>query len=479
MIEKMKEKKLKTDIYIKPNIVGFTVISFDQGKEIIQTGVDAASLVKEKLAKLGNGTPIVHDTRQKIDSLHIKNIVIGDLKNYTRSYVLGKLRLQKGTSITYDDLNSGVNNLNATQNFSSINYQLVKDKESDSDLLRLELKENPVKTYLKLGLHYDDLFKTSLLVNITQKKMLFKNDVASLDVILGDNFRYNLDYYIDNGFHWSFGLKSKLNKFNKTSKTDFTGGSTLDLLGLKSINIDYVELVNQAYVQTIFVQKFLIGAGVEHKNIKISSKSIKNTVTYFDKSDYISAIGFLKYDSFDNKYFPKKGWYFIGDFQSYLSSSDYNNNFERLSSFKADVAIVQTFFKKISVKLQSEGGFIPGENTNHIFDFNLGGYGFSKFHNFKPFFGYDFLELSGDGYVKGSVTLDYEIFKKNHVNFIANYSNIGENIFDDRTWISKPKYSGYAFGYGIETLLGPIELKHSWSPETSRHYTWFTVGFWF
>jgi NTE family protein len=77
------------------------------------------------------------------------------------------------------------------------------------------------------------------------------------------------------------------------------------------------------------------------------------------------------------------------------------------------------------------------------------------------------------------VTLDYELVKKNHVNFTANYSNIGNNIFETKNWITHPRYSGYAFGYGLETLLGPIELKHSWSPETGKHYTWFTVGFWF
>jgi NTE family protein len=39
---------------------------------------------------------------------------------------------------------------------------------------------------------------------------LFKNDVASLDIVLGDNFRYNFDYYIENGYNLSFGFKSIL-----------------------------------------------------------------------------------------------------------------------------------------------------------------------------------------------------------------------------------------------------------------------------
>ena len=42
-----------------------------------------------------------------------------------------------------------------------------------------------------------------------QKQLLLKNDVLSMDFILGDNTRYNFDYYIDKGFYWSVGINSK------------------------------------------------------------------------------------------------------------------------------------------------------------------------------------------------------------------------------------------------------------------------------
>lgn len=346
-------------------------------------------------------------------------------------------------------------------------------------MLYFDLKENPVKTNLKFSLHYNDLFKTAALINITQKKLFLKNDVASLDVMLGDNFRYNFDYYIDNGFHFSFGIKSKLNNFSRTVQNDFSKKKILSELKLNAINIDYSEWSNQFYLQTIFAQKFIIGSGLEHKYLKIFSKSILNKKTFFDNSDYLTAFGFIKYDSFNNKYFPKKGWYFKGDVLTYLASSNFNSNFERFTNFSADAAIVKTVFKKIAFKLQSEAGFVLGTTSNAIFDYSLGGYGFSKFNNFKSFMGYDFLQLNGDSYIKGSATVEYEIFKKQHLNFLANFANVGNNIFDSVNWVSKPQFSGYALGYGIETLLGPIEIKHSWSPETKKHFTWFTIGFWF
>ena len=71
--------------------------------------------------------------------------------------------------------------------------------------------------------------------NIINEKV---DDVVGLDVVLGDNVRYNFDYYIDNGFYWSFGFKSRYNTFNKNVTTDFQNGELLTQLGLNSINID-------------------------------------------------------------------------------------------------------------------------------------------------------------------------------------------------------------------------------------------------
>ena len=41
-INDMKKKSKKTDIYIKPDITKFTVVSFDDGRQIIENGLKAA-----------------------------------------------------------------------------------------------------------------------------------------------------------------------------------------------------------------------------------------------------------------------------------------------------------------------------------------------------------------------------------------------------------------------------------------------------
>ena len=475
-IEKMKTKITETDIYIKPDIKSFGLISFDRGLDIIEKGEEASFAVYEQLKKYGNKDYKPNNLEKTVDSLQIKDIIINNLKNYTRSYIKGKLGFKEGEKISYTDLKTGIDNLNATQNFSAINYSFENNDSKDD--LKLTLNENANKTFLKFGLHYDGLFKSAVLVNLTQKKTFFKNDIASLDIVLGDNLRYNLDYYIDNGFYWSFGFKSQSNQFNRNMAKEMSG-LYLDSPDIKTINIDFSDLTNQVYFQTLFAQKFLIGTGVESKFLNTKSKTIANTSTIIDKSNYLSAFGYMKYDSFDNKHFPKKGWYFSGDIQSYLLSSDYAKTFKPFSIAKADFVIATTVFKKITLKFQADGGFSFGNESLPFFNFALGGFGYATLNNFKHFYGYDFLSIAANSYLKAATTIDYEIFKKGHINLSANFANLQDNLFHSLDWLSIPKYSGYALGYGLETIIGPIEIKHSWSPETGKGYTWFSVGFWF
>ena len=477
MIEKMEEKKRLTTIYINPEVKGYSVVSFEKGTEIIQKGNDKANEYSNQIKALAHHSAQNRKVIQN-DSITIADITSNKLENYTKAYLVGKLKIKKNTTITHLQLEKAISNINATQNFSAITYSF--EKRNKGERLVLNLKENKNNTFLKFGIHYDDLYKSGVLVNYTHKKIITKNDVVALDVVLGDNFRYNFDYYIDNGFYWSFGVNSKLNAFNRNISTDFENGVVFTDLGINSINIDFTELTHHAYLQTLFAQKFSVGAGLEFKRLKIQSQTLQNTTPIFDNSDYLSAFGYLKYDSFNHKYFPNKGWSFAGELKSYLYSSNFTEQFERFSIARAEGAIVFEPLKKCTIKSQTEIGFAIGRRSISFFDFVLGGYGFVPTNNFKPLFGYDFLSVAGDSYIKQALTLDYEFYKKHHVNFAGNFATIGNRIFEHKSqWLERPKHTGYAIGYGMESIVGPLEIKHSWSPETRNHFTWFSIGFWF
>jgi len=478
MIKKMKAKSEATDIYIRPDIEGFSVVSFADGEAIIKKGEEAARKIIDSLRAVGSSSPIVKPRVVLKDSVYVEEIRINGLNNYTRSYVIGKLSFKPGTTLSYNKFNDGITSLNATQNFNSLSYSFDEGAKG-GEILKLNVRENPTDRYIKFGLHYDGLMKSALLVNLTQKNLLKRNDVASVDLILGDNFRYNFDYYIDNGFYISYGLHSHLYSFNRNISSDFVSGKDSKLIDANSINVDYTDFTNRAYIQTIFAQRFLLGGGAEFKHVKVRSATVRNINPVFDDSDYASLYTYLKFDSYDNKYFPSEGYYFTAEAKAYLYSSDYNNLYQNFTIVKGELGTAKTLAKNLTVELQTEAGISLGENEVKTFDFILGGYGYNMFNSFRHFYGYDFLSISGNSYIKGLATIDYEFLRKNHLNLTANYANVGNNLYEEGKLFSLPEYSGYALGYGMETIVGPLEIKHSWSPENNKHFTWISFGFWF
>ncbi|WP_298556651.1 patatin-like phospholipase family protein [uncultured Algibacter sp.] len=485
-ISNMKLKVKKTDIYIKPNIRDFNVVSFNQGKAIIESGKTATLSKLNILGELTSKMPNVNEKvkLKSIDSIKINNIYLNGNKNYTRAYVLGKLKLKKNKKISYENFNKGINNLVATNNFETVEYELKTDNDKEGYDLITNVKETGVNTYFKLGIHYDELYKSSALLNLTKKQLLFKNDVASLDVVLGDNVRYNFEYLIDKGFYWSVGVRSRYNQFRKNISAQLVlDDGQIMASGLNNIDVKLRDQMNQFYLQTLFRRDFSLSIGLEHKRLIIKSETIfgnnSNEDFLFENTDYLSLFGNLKLDTYDDKYFPKKGVYFNGDLNIYISASSFVEDFEEFSIAKADLGYAFSTSDKLAFNLQASGGFKLGDKSNRTLDFALGGYGNNLINNFIPFLGYDFISLTGNSYVKAAVIVDYEVLKKHHITLEGNWANIDNNIFESGEWFSLPDYRGYALGYGIETFLGPIQAKYSYSPEQNESNWFFNIGFWF
>lgn len=493
----MKKKSTKTDIYIKPQIEKYSVIEFNKLIEIIQTGEDAAFLKYEDLKKIA--TPLLKN-REHIavansnENLTLNRLIIEGNTSHTRGYVKGKLRFNLNEPITFKKLQQGIGNLAATGNFKTIRYKLLNNSDDGEDLV-LPLDETPNTSFLRLGGHFDDLYKSAAIINLTKRKIFSKDDVASFDLILGDNIRYNFEYYIDKGSYWSFGINSRFNDFEQ--EIDFNLiGDNFDVSTnsrINTINLTVSDFTNQLYIQTVVKEEFAFTIGSEFKHLQYSTRTFgeisdlntpvnftsENGRTYFEKSNYVSAFGTLKLDTYDDKYFPSRGLYFKGDMHYYILSSDFNNNFKDFSVSKARLGMAFPLFKNLSLNLETEGGFKLGTSNVTSFDFLLGGYGTDFINNITPFIGYDFISLPGNSFVKAYSRLDFEFAKKHHALFTANFANVDDDLFRTGDWFKSPNYSGYGIGYGWESFLGPVNLLYSWSPETERAQFFVSVGHWF
>ncbi|MBG7629160.1 MAG: patatin-like phospholipase family protein, partial [Bacteroidetes bacterium] len=477
----LKYKYEMVDLLIKPNLENYNVISFSNLDDILKQGDSASRANMIHLKDIADNQikkrTLIKD-KKDLKKFHISSIEVTGNKNYSRAYILGKLNLKRKDTTSYKSLVESVNNLTATGNFEIVQYEI--DEAENGSVVKVNVKETNVFNLLKFGIHYDELYKTGVLLNVTSKHLLFKNDILSADMVLGDKLRYNINYFIDNGFYWSLGLKFRYNNFNENIKVE---SETVN-----KINLSYEDFTNQAFMQTVFSRKFAIGAGIEHKMVVASTETINEFENatydddkrklYFDKSNYLNFFGYLKLDTYNKSYFPKEGLFLDAGILYYAASSDYTNSFKPFSQLKADFGIAATFFDKLTIQFFSGAGLTLGDNENRALTFNVGGYGENFINNFIPFFGYDYAELNGDEYLKSGLTLRYEFVKKNYFSLTANYARVGDELFNEGR-IFESTLSGYMVGYGLETFLGPVEVHYTWSPDHKEDYWYFNVGYWF
>jgi len=474
------KNKNNTDIYMHPNIKGYSVVSFDKMDELINLGKKIALEDKdflEAIALQQQKKSVQQKRKLKINDkefIKINKIDIQGVQNYTRNYILSKLNLKDKDSITYSQFNASIDGLMATGNFKSVDYKLNFIDNNDANIT-FNIKESAISNSLQLSAHYDDLFKSSVLINFTSKHALTNNDIFSLDFIIGDNIRYNLDYLVDNGYHWQIGINSKYTSFKKNYIID--KNSTTTIFNTPQ-SIKYNDLTNQFYLLTKFAEKFALKIGTEHNYQRIYTYNAINQKIFFDNRNYFSVFGNIILDTYDRKYFTKKGWYFNGSYHIYFASSNLNNTeLETFSIIKGKLGYAQTFNKNVTVQIGADLGSVFG-NSSPSFIYSLGGNNQNLVNNYIPFYGYDFASLQNKAFIKGEAKIQYEFMPKHYASIIGNTAGLNTKIFTNGTAFDNLK-TGYAAGYGYDSFIGPLEIKYAWSPDNKQNYWYVNIGFWF
>ena len=492
MYGKSGDQKKYIDVFIKPDLENFNVVDFGKSKEILQKGKEESLKFTTILKEIAAKQVSKHTVKRSLiidEQKFITSINIEGLQNYTRAYVLGKLNIKVGDYISNQEISEQISHLTATRNFKQVEYRLESaDEDAAGVKLFLKIQGSNDNASLRFGLHYDFIYKSSVLINYNHKKILTKNDVFSLNLIVGDNVRYDLNYFIDNGFYTSFGFRSSFNHFRTNARFSQEVTSSINL---NKIDLSYTDFTNQLFVQTTFNRKFAVGFGAEIKRLNVSTETVIDTNgdgVVFEKSNFVNLFSYLKLDTYNKKYFPTKGffadilfkWYFWSDRNSNLDKLvEESAEFSKFSQLKGKLGFATSLKDKLTFQFIGESGLTIDAPTDFgSFDFILGGYNQNYVNTIVPLYGYEFADLTGKSFVKSEIHARYEFSEGHYAMLIANYARLEDNIFNTID-IFKELKSGYAVGYSLDTGIGPIELKYSWSPDNNKNYVLFNLGFWF
>lgn len=448
-----------TDINIKPNLKGMSATSYDDKKKILDSGyveglkyVDILNeLPKRPFERLRQHVNPIYSNVYKIDSIALE----GD-RIFGKNYVLGKMGLRLPSMETYGSINKKIDKLVATNNYKFINYDIVS--ENDANYLKLYVTEDEARHFVKFGLHYDEVFKTGLLLNYSAKRLLFKNSNLSLDVVVGDKPRYYLNYFIDNGYIPGLGL--------------YSSGMSFDLRDENNYNVDkWKWLRNELFIQSVWKDKFAIGGGMSHDYFDAEANGTNQRVSRF-LNPYI----FIKSDTQNDKDFPTKGIYISAEGKAIdLMKSEVD---KRLIQIKADIRVNIPLTKQFSYRLNLYGGITIGENLPQFYQYRLGGIFEQNIVNFKSFGGFYFSQLNSNNVILVSNDLQFKFEKNYFLSGNFSFANLSDDIsFEDAV---KLNYSSVGISAGYKSPFGQIRLNFSHSLKNNQKGIFSVIlGHWF
>lgn len=448
-----------TDINIKPNLNGFSATSYGDKKAILNAGYSEAEHytdILKQLPKKENSlmvTPanLIYTNVYKIDSLALENSHI-----FNKAYIQGKMNLKIPSMQTYGSINNMIDKLYSTNNYQLINYDLLQNNGKNT--LKITVTEDDTRYFLKFGLHYDEVFKTGLLLNATAKRLLFRNSIVSLDGILGDKPRYYFNYFIDNGYIPGFGI--------------YASGMTYDLKD-RNNNVSGTRMWfrNEAFLQSVWKEKYAIGGGLSHDYFA-EKKADGN---YGNSENIISPYIFIKSDTQDDKDFPTRGFYLnaVGKILGLLSG----NSHDKTAQSATDLRVNFPLGKIISYQLKVFGGFTLGNGLSHYNNFRLGGIFGQNLGNNVSFGGYNFGQEEAKDLLTASSAFQFKVYKNFFAIAEVNVANLFNEINPENIFKISESSAGITAAY--KSPFGQIKINYSHS--LSRKSGAFNVilGHWF
>lgn len=449
-----------TDINIHPNLDGTGATSYDAKKAILDSGYVEAQKYMKTLSLLPKKedqllrAPMsnVYSNVYKIDSLILENDHI-----FRKNYVLGKMNLKIPSLQTYGGINKMIDKLYATNNYRLINYDIVQDNEKN--YLKLNVTEDDTRFFLKFGLHYDEIFKTGLLLNATAKRLLFRNSTVSLDIVVGDQPRYYFNYFIDNGYIPGLGV--------------YASGMSLDLKD-NSGNIyeKWNWYRNEVFLQSIWRDKYAIGVGIS--NDYFDSK-ITGASDYGDSQNFLNPYAFIKSDTQDDRSFPTRGFLLTAEGKVL----DILNKFDDGKTLQAKITTQLNFpiNSWLTYRLGLFGGFTIGENVSPYYEYRLGGIFDQNLGNFVSFQGYQFGEAVARNILTSSNVLQFRVAKSYFFDANISFANLFNDMNVDDILHVSDSSAGLTAGY--KSPFGQIKLNYSQPFKNKNGVLSVILGHWF
>lgn len=467
------------NIYIKPNLHGRDMLSFNDFDSIIQFGQDAADKfypqfqrLADSLQNLGHfeiNRPHVQPVEKiKIVGINVEGIPENHKHSFARLYAT-----EFPATVTLDQIEEMIVKLKIFGYYDNLWYYI--SDAPDGYILNIHCDEVADKS-MSAAIHYDNNYGIGALVNFTFNNVMKSIDrsTISLDVNIAEN------PYIKGHFNTQMGKYFRMGadlSFYSVDISQYDDNQMTNSYSIQDNNLDlYMQLIPTVK------QQFRLGAVADYVHMKdfVGDNQLNSDYHFYS---YLYLNYFYKNE--DAPSFARRGWkiditgkcvFFEGvNNEGVLTSNGWQNSI----ILHGNIIKSSSIGKKSSLKLGVEAGYKVGTSDIPVFyKFFVGGQSKMKyFDNIIAFTGLDFIDKVVDYVAMGKMAWQWNFYKKLYftASVDAGFINDAYDLwFDSNSFVA-----GGGITFGVDTMVGPVEVSLMGSNINSAPVGFINVGFWY
>lgn len=451
----------KTDLYINPDLKGYTPSSFQRTAidTMIARGETAARNLWPELLKLRkkiyadsvNSYPLTESRCRVIHRnpiLQIDSVFIDGIHSDEISWLRKKITITDGSFVTTEDINRNISILQGLDIFSKVEYVL-----SDSSPYKLTfiLEEKDYK-HLNIGLRFDTEEVASMLINLSNTKRLTTKHHIAVTSRISMNPYLQVDYDYGNIYNSRVGLSYRMNYYNFKLYSHARKEETLGFFG-QTLKMQYTKAYNNKKWQMGLIYDYYHYSdnlyGPDYVPAEVHPKSFFN---------YFAGYAF---DSFNKKSFPTNGS------RISVNTMLYTDNFARCEGNDPVTAV--SFRGESALRLSDNLYFLPllnarfvfGNAIPYIYENYVGGSIENRYlENQISCETVQNMHIVDNHFVFGRVSFRYQLLDKLFLTAVGEYGRDSHH-FD--SVLNGHECWGYGLRISYNTLLGPIEAQLNYS----------------
>ena len=194
----------------------------------------------------------------------------------------------------------------------------------------------------------------------------------------------------------------------------------------------------------------------------------------------MNAFAFYKWSTFRIHHFASKGKSIEGEIST---TWDMNNADGANPYLYYQLKFTQGFkpAKKLGIQYSVfSGGLLTNEELfpNKTF---TGSWGLDYPLNMQPFYGYERMELIGDGLGSFSAEVHWEFLPNQHLKVIGNIGTfVTLTAVNSTEWRDFQYIDGFGGGYAYKSPIGPLQILAAKSTQANRDWIFYLYfGYWF